>query len=741
MYDLLPQIKARFFDDDGAPLAFGKIWSYAAGTTTLLATYSLADGSAPNTNPVILDASGEAAIYLAPYAYKIKVTDANDVVLNVVDQIHGPLTAAADAAAAATFADIASAAAAAAASSASSASDNRAAAELAATRAVAAGSAAEAAARQAQESAGATVFYTTRALLYADLAHIAGVVAGVYSDPTAAYNGLYQKQGASGAGSWAQIEATIAQQALALAEGTALIISEFVTGPGYSHVFIDKYGNMSQRTTAEGVTEMAVLKLIGADGSGVELSGGSNASIMVGDGLEISVPEIPGVSLAHIDSENNVSFMTESDGSNEATDLSGSTVVSSDDEASLGNFSHDINMVLSYGQSLSIGVLSTPPLTTTQVYDALMFNGGVRPTDPGPANPTTVDPNLYTSLVPLIEGQIASPVAGETPIGGACQMIAQLANDENGMVSDGSYQMLGVAPGEGSKRVSYLNKGTVYYDRIIAAATYGLARALDLNRTFRVQAMFWTQGEKDSEIGTSSATYQTLLAGLRDDFNADVTAITGDTYEIPMITYQLVSHMADDVVYPHIALALLELHKNDPNFYLATPMYPFTYASGDDNQHLTNLSSKKLGAYYGLVYKRVVVDGLEWEPLRPLSTVRQGKVVEIKFNVPRGPLTLDTTLVTNPGDYGFTLRTAADAEITIASVTVVAPDRVRIVADTAVDAGSKVGYALYGAAPFNAANMPRGNLRDSQGVDVVFDPDALAIPLHNWCVLFEETLS
>lgn len=47
--------------------------------------------------------------------------------------------------------------------------------------------------------------YTTRALLYADLAHVANEMAWVVQDTTAAYNGIYLKSGASGAGAWAKV--------------------------------------------------------------------------------------------------------------------------------------------------------------------------------------------------------------------------------------------------------------------------------------------------------------------------------------------------------------------------------------------------------------------------------------------------------------------------------------------------------------------------------------------------------
>lgn len=54
-------------------------------------------------------------------------------------------------------------------------------------------------------SYGNTVWFATKALLDADLAHDAETPAVVYADATSANNGIYIKSGASGAGSWGQI--------------------------------------------------------------------------------------------------------------------------------------------------------------------------------------------------------------------------------------------------------------------------------------------------------------------------------------------------------------------------------------------------------------------------------------------------------------------------------------------------------------------------------------------------------
>ena len=68
-----PVPKLAFFDNSGRPLAGGCVATYAGGTTTPLATYTDATGSVPNANPVVLDASGRAAIWINVNAIKYVV--------------------------------------------------------------------------------------------------------------------------------------------------------------------------------------------------------------------------------------------------------------------------------------------------------------------------------------------------------------------------------------------------------------------------------------------------------------------------------------------------------------------------------------------------------------------------------------------------------------------------------------------------------------------------------------------
>jgi hypothetical protein len=63
------------FDTSGRPLAGGKLYTYAAGTLTPLATYTDATLTVTNANPVVLDNYGKAQIWFGSQAYKLNLTD------------------------------------------------------------------------------------------------------------------------------------------------------------------------------------------------------------------------------------------------------------------------------------------------------------------------------------------------------------------------------------------------------------------------------------------------------------------------------------------------------------------------------------------------------------------------------------------------------------------------------------------------------------------------------------------
>lgn len=89
---LFPYPVFRAFDANAVPLAGGLLYSYAAGTTTPLATYTDESGDTPNANPVVLDSTGSANVWLANAAYKLVLKDASGTTQWTVDNIEPSLT-------------------------------------------------------------------------------------------------------------------------------------------------------------------------------------------------------------------------------------------------------------------------------------------------------------------------------------------------------------------------------------------------------------------------------------------------------------------------------------------------------------------------------------------------------------------------------------------------------------------------------------------------------------------------
>jgi hypothetical protein len=83
---------AQFFTDDGTVLSGGKIFTYAAGTTTPLTTYTSISGTTANSNPIILDSGGrlpEDMWLQEGVKYRFVLKDSCDIQIGEYDDIAG----------------------------------------------------------------------------------------------------------------------------------------------------------------------------------------------------------------------------------------------------------------------------------------------------------------------------------------------------------------------------------------------------------------------------------------------------------------------------------------------------------------------------------------------------------------------------------------------------------------------------------------------------------------------------
>jgi hypothetical protein len=90
-------VAAQFFTNTGAVLTGGKLYTYAAGTTTPLVSYTTSAGNVARTNPIILDAAGRVSdsgqIWITSAAYKFVLTDSTNVLIATYDNVSGVGTA------------------------------------------------------------------------------------------------------------------------------------------------------------------------------------------------------------------------------------------------------------------------------------------------------------------------------------------------------------------------------------------------------------------------------------------------------------------------------------------------------------------------------------------------------------------------------------------------------------------------------------------------------------------------
>ena len=357
----------------------------------------------------------------------------------------------------------------------------------------------------------------------------------------------------------------------------------------------------------------------------------------------------------------------------------------------------EVTHIISYGQSLSIGVKGTPIISTVQPYDNLMFNGGVQP---------GTDTANVTSLVPLVEQ--AQPNGGyETVLSGCCNKLSQYGNDS---------QFLGTATGVGNTPIASLGKGTVGYTRTLFARDPAKSCSANINKTYSMGAFLWLQGEADVSsmfspfFPTQCKQYKAQLAQLWRDLNADFSDCNTIASAIPLISYQL-SFNSLSVNAEGVTQAQLDVSNEFDHIYCAGPTYNLTYS--EDNIHLSGPSYYIYGHYFARALNEII-NGRDWKPLHIKSARRSGKGLLLKYHVPHGPLVIDPFKGVETTDHGFAVYDTNGDKLTISSVTAVTEDAIKILLSITPPGPVAIKYARdYSNGQCNGAGVATGDVRDS----------------------------
>jgi hypothetical protein len=394
------------------------------------------------------------------------------------------------------------------------------------------------------------------------------------------------------------------------------------------------------------------------------------------------------------------------------------------------------------GQSLAVGHLGTPALSTTQPYSNLMFIGGDAFESTGGLVVTAASVYL-ASFAPLTTGYLIAGNPAAQTIDNEERITASMANClfQSMLANDGTARtfLASVACFSGND-YAHIKQGTQTYANALAQFTAGKRNAVAAGYTYRVAAISLLHGEQDQTEGT--ANYAADLAQFQSNYETDIKAITGQTTGVPMFLSQL-SEQANNTTTRQVFIAEAQrqaMLANPARLYITGPKYMYAYADG---QHLQNTGYRWEGEYHAKAIRRVVYEHKPWTPLVPLSAVLYKNVITLKFAVPVGPLVIDTTLVTEPTNVagsrkGFEFYDNSGSTPTITGVAIAGAnsDMVQITLSAAPTGTTRqIAYAY--TAGSNSAqggttgNSPRGNLRDSDPY-----PSQYGNTLYNWCVHF-----
>ena len=375
---------------------------------------------------------------------------------------------------------------------------------------------------------------------------------------------------------------------------------------------------------------------------------------------------------------------------------------------------YELNHILSTGQSLAIGGLGSPVLSSTQPLQNLMFGTGLS--------------SVSSTLSPLVEDFWETMSSGLSSL--ASTLYQTPHNNTGTPPPTNRHDTLISIHASAGYPYSLLRKGTANFAQGISQFRTARSIAEKQNKSYIVRCVTNVHGETDHAF--QNPDYTNNLIDWQRDYEQAIQS-NGQTDPVPMLHSQMSSFTRYQAATSLIPPAQFEASKQYPRkLPLVMPKYFLSYFDGI---HLTSQGYRHMGEYYGKVYNYVVLEGSCWEPLRPLDARLDGNVVYVRFHVPEPPIVLDTVLVSDPGNFGFEYDDDSGQTPSVTGVRVVDEDTVALTLSGTPSAGARkfVGYAFTGIVGALGGPMTgaRGCVRDSDAT-----PSRHNGPLYNWAVHF-----
>lgn len=385
-------------------------------------------------------------------------------------------------------------------------------------------------------------------------------------------------------------------------------------------------------------------------------------------------------------------------------------------------FDYNINMLICYGQSLSVGGGATN--VHSNFRNIISFQGGCN--EWGVRldinNPEQVSKFYGDKFVPLssLKGK------GWPPVAAAAISWMNLLEKENGIdMSNFDNRFLLSTPGYHGISVEKLSRGTIYYKRLMLSVKKGYEFSQKENKTFGVPCLFWVQGEANVKTGDTEDEYYMKLKRIFKDLNEDIKSITKQKKDVKFITYQT-APVIGTIPYPSAdkprtyedcgpSFGQLKLAKEKNNVFMGGAMYQYHYG---DLWHPRDRAV--VGIQLGIFAKRLLTDKSKVKVFSPVKhkVKRKGDkwILSVKFDVPVKPMRFDISadkyhnLNGKQKNFGFILKNSLGKDI-IKSEPYISKGNRLIIECTENPKNAKLSYALNG-------HYGGGNLCDSQNISI-----------------------
>ncbi|HBR6930218.1 TPA: hypothetical protein SLG39_004210 [Klebsiella pneumoniae] len=431
-------------------------------------------------------------------------------------------------------------------------------------------------------------------------------------------------------------------------------------------------------------------------------------------------------------------------------------------------------------QSLGMGFMCWPAVSKTPKYSNLMFGSSVRPASTTANAFTPLGGTAWQPLKAVVQSTGGGTILtdadqqaldrsavneGESPVVAAVNGFRRHFLETHCLNSDPSRLFVASAVGVSGQSIENLMDDTKYYNRLVECVTKAKALADSEGKSYSVTAIEFVQGERNYELGTSKASYKSLLGQLRNKIFATIRGITGQTSDPAWFMYQTgFTYSPNPATQPlnaielWVGMAQYEFCLENENCFMVGPNYQLP----DKGGHLMTNGSRWLGCYFAKAKDRVLNQRRPFQPLAPIDFKCDGLDIFVSYYVDYPPLQFQSpfrggvrTVITNKGFRVFSNVQNDPAgigeEITVGSVEIAADTIIKITCATEPQGLIRVVYGTY-------PQYGQGMVTDSDNYvpDEVYEYDpqftqwpeeniseliGKPYPMENWSIAFSMTFT